>query len=150
MEFKRDFWEDDDPRLSEAKRKIKKMIEKLKEENTYIMYKRNDPLYSLEAMERQRTRELVSSFHKAASEGDYDKVKYFLDSGIDVNVRKSGWTALHWAVIKSHVKIVKLLLENGADPNVKSYAETTPLILARFAKDGVEIAKLLRKYGAKE
>merc|ERR1719461_1855332 len=30
----------------------------------------------------------------------------------------NGWTALHWAAKRKHVNVVKMLLENGADPEV--------------------------------
>lgn len=36
-----------------------------------------------------------------------------------------GNTALHWAALNSHVAIVRLLLENGADINIKNKAERT-------------------------
>lgn len=36
-----------------------------------------------------------------------------------------GNTALHWAALNSHVAIVRLLLENGADINIKNKIERT-------------------------
>lgn len=49
-------------------------------------------------------------------------------------------------------KIVKLLLENGADPNIRDgwkFDEWTPLhIVAAYTDDNAEIFKILLEYGA--
>ena len=34
-------------------------------------------------------------------------------------MRRSGLTALHWAASENHVEMAKVLLQNGADVNVK-------------------------------
>lgn len=48
----------------------------------------------------------------------YERVKFFLDEGIDVNALDSGGaTALYTAVGNKNVKVVKLLLDSGANPN---------------------------------
>jgi len=64
-----------------------------------------------------------------------------------------GWTALHIALAKgtTDVDAVKFLLENGADPNLKTYNERTSLDLAKSFKDEditYKLTKLLLKYGA--
>jgi len=46
------------------------------------------------------------------------------------------------------LEIVRLLLENGADPNLASKAGQTPLQLAT-AEGHEEIAALLRSFGAR-
>ncbi|XP_012138184.2 mitochondrial disaggregase [Megachile rotundata] len=68
----------------------------------------------------------ASNFHKekeffqAAKYGDIKKLKAILKSGIDVNVRHPlGWTALHVAAINFQPKVVKLLIEHGADVNAQ-------------------------------
>ena len=39
-------------------------------------------------------------------------------------------TALHWACKKNNLRIVKMLVENGADINEIDYGKRTPLYLA--------------------
>lgn len=62
-----------------------------------------------------------------------DHVSGGSDSGqrILMNAKdKKGFTALHWAIMRSNVEVVRLLLSHGADVNVCDYSKTTPLILA--------------------
>jgi ankyrin repeat protein len=41
-------------------------------------------------------------------------------SGANPNAQeKDGWTALHWASHKAHIKILQTLLAHGADPSIK-------------------------------
>lgn len=43
-----------------------------------------------------------------------------LEAGADVNARdRGGHTSLHWACWYGHTDIARLLLEHGADPNVR-------------------------------
>lgn len=54
-----------------------------------------------------------------------------------------GWTPIDDAVLKGNIQIVKILLENGADPRVPNFKNETPIDMAtRFGKG--EIVKLLR------
>lgn len=59
--------------------------------------------------------------------GDYNAVARLIRGGADVNGTGS-WTPLALAAMKGHKDIVKLLLENGADPNYKGRACDIPLI----------------------
>ena len=62
-------------------------------------------------------------------------------------ISKLGYTALHMAVKEDNEEHCKVLLENGADPNVfgvKSDYFKTPLHRARTQK----VVQLLLKYGA--
>ena len=42
-----------------------------------------------------------------------------------------GRTALHWAAMRGHVEIVNLLLQNGADKNIKNKQECLPIDLCK-------------------
>lgn len=55
-----------------------------------------------------------------------------------------GKTPLHWAALKGYSKIVRLLLDHGADVNARDENEKTPLLLARNRA----IAKILQSHGA--
>ena len=44
-------------------------------------------------------------------------VEYLLDSGVDVNVKIDGATALHWAAWEAKPVMVEFLLSKGADPS---------------------------------
>lgn len=59
--------------------------------------------------------------HMAASSGRYECLKLLIESNIDVNVGggpQHSSTLLHEACHKGHADIVKLLLENGANPSL--------------------------------
>ena len=88
-------------------------------------------------------------FLAAARKGDVAKLKELLDKGVDVNTKTQyGATALAYACDKGHFEVVKLLLERGANVNVKDtfYGEM-PLGWA-LQKENVEILRLLLEKGA--
>ena len=57
---------------------------------------------------------------RAALNGDTVSVKRFLNAGEDVNGFEEGGTPLMTAARNAQAKVVKLLLEAGADVHVKS------------------------------
>ncbi|KAK4887057.1 hypothetical protein RN001_003328 [Aquatica leii] len=57
-----------------------------------------------------------------------------------------GFTALHYAVLVDNVEIVKLLLDNGANPIVENDAGHRPI---QYAKQNSEIETLLKEVGEK-
>ena len=63
--------------------------------------------------------------------GDLDRVKAAVSGGEDIDGRDSEWnTALHEACRKGHVDIVKYLLDNGANTELKGFQNFTPLQVA--------------------
>ena len=85
----------------------------------------------------------------ACERGHVEVVRYLLEeSDVDVDhVNNLGWTGLLEAIILSdgdaaHQEIVRLLLDNGADPELADRDGVTPLAHAR-ARGQAEIAALL-------
>ena len=66
----------------------------------------------------------VASFHNHP-----EIVKYLIESGADVN-GKGNETALHASCRKGNVEVVEILLENQADPEIKSKEGKTPKSVA--------------------
>jgi len=86
----------------------------------------------------------------AASVGDLPQVERLLQQGIKVDERDNGGkTPLHYAVQSKNVKLVRLLIERGADVNAKVSGNVTPLMLSvDMAFGDPEIALELLKAGA--
>ena len=91
----------------------------------------------------------------AARKGDAATVKKLLDEGVDPNTKyRYGVTPLFYACDHGHLEVVKVLLEHGAEVNVKdTFYGMTPLVLAlgpaqKKTPAHTEIAKLLIAKGA--
>ena len=93
---------------------------------------------------------------RAAIDGNLKVVKERMNAGEKVNeFDKWGWTPLHWAVYYRSLPVTQYLLENGADPNIKTKkaygsmkSGCTPLIISAYY--GIpNFAELLLKHGAK-
>ena len=64
---------------------------------------------------------LISSFHYAAYGGDVHEVRQLLDAGVPIDSRgEIGSTALHGAAISKRTEVVRLLLEKGANVNIRN------------------------------
>ena len=57
-------------------------------------------------------------------------------------------TPLLWAIMRGDIDAVRLLLENGADPNVRPNQTDSPLWEAEDNFGLHEIAAVLKSYGA--
>src|SRR3989339_601373 len=88
----------------------------------------------------------ASTLHKLVKKNEIEKVKDFLKNNREkeiINAQNSyGKTPLYQACSKNYKDIVKLLLENGANPNIPNKDKETPLYWA-CAKGNLEIVKLL-------
>ena len=69
------------------------------------------------------------------------KVEMLVNLCVDINAKNEGETALMKASQKGYKEIVEILLENGADVNVKGYSDWTALMHASHYghKDVVEL-----------
>lgn len=86
------------------------------------------------------------TIHTAAYYENYEAVKMLIEKDknlVNYQSEVDGWTPLQEAVLKSNVEIVKLLLENGANPLIKDYNGGTVMNMATEFGKG-EIVKLLR------
>jgi ankyrin repeat protein len=92
-------------------------------------------------------REFGTALHEAVVCGRVDLCSMLIDAIADVNAVSNGDTALYLATKNKHNKLVKLLLEKGANPAAVGVDGRTVLLLA--AANGQEswVKLLLNKYG---
>jgi ankyrin repeat protein len=88
------------------------------------------------------------SIWEAASDGDLEAIEAHIAAETDLNEQnETGYTPLHYGVMKTRPGVLALLLEAGADPDVVNNQAKTPLDLAiSGSKD--EIIDLLLEAGA--
>lgn len=56
----------------------------------------------------------------AATLGDVDSMEHLLQRGLLINTADyDGRTTLHLAALEGNIKVLELLLQEGADPNVR-------------------------------
>jgi ankyrin repeat protein/ribosomal protein L40E len=97
--------------------------------------------------QRESSANLEEELLKAAREGDVEKVKDLLARGADPNAIRLGTTPLHIAAGHGRFDIVKILVENGANVNVKDLMGFTPLHSAILGNH-LAIVKFLIENGA--
>ena len=97
---------------------------------------------------------LSTDLINAVLENEYTKVSELIKAGANINYRDSHGTPLYYAVItydtyddetekKTNIKIIKLLLKNGANSNVKGEFNTNLIEYAKKEKMPSNIIKLL-------
>lgn len=85
----------------------------------------------------------------AANNGFESEVMRLLKEGSNPNARTyEGVTPLMYAVQLENLKICKILLLNGADPDLKDYIHGTPALMAAVNVENLEISELLIRKGA--
>lgn len=85
----------------------------------------------------------VNDFCKLIQVGDYESVKSMIEEGIDVNKKSTGLTPLMFAARHNKVKIVKLLIENGAKLKLRSTKGYTALKYAEIS-NATEAQKVIK------
>ena len=90
---------------------------------------------------------LFSDLHVAVRSGDLDRVRALVAKGVPVNERDSlGGTALHDAAWAGDLRMVQLLLDQKADPNLKHLeGGSTPLHYAIITNHPDVVDLLLRR-----
>jgi ankyrin repeat protein len=87
-----------------------------------------------------------TTLHQAAESGNLWAVQKHITAKTDLNKKNTaGWTALHLAVMKGDLEIVKALCEAGADITIKGNNDKTPFDLAREGRQ-TAIAKFLQEH----
>ncbi|XP_024920645.1 histone-lysine N-methyltransferase EHMT2 isoform X1 [Cynoglossus semilaevis] len=91
-----------------------------------------------------------TGLHHAAKLGNLDVVNMLLETGqVDVNAQDNGgWTPIIWAAEHKHVRVIKSLLNRGADVTIKDKPQEQNVCLHWAAYAGnVEIAELVLNSG---
>ena len=81
--------------------------------------------------------------------GEAKEMSKFAKANVNAIDKKNGVTAMWMASQNGHTEIVRLLLEYGADVNIKAKNGKTSLRIAK-QKGNTQIIELLEKAGAKE
>lgn len=96
-------------------------------------------------MPKTKTTSLGIQLRCAASQGDIDKVKEFLDPNIINLPSSNGNTALHWSIIKKHYLVTKhLLTVSKIDVDIQNAQGHTPLHIATLLGDKKTVYRLIR------
>ena len=93
----------------------------------------------------------VTSFNHAISNGDINRVKWFLAIGEDVNhMTSNGWTVLAIAAFANQIDVAKLLIEKGANVNqqLSSDQQGAYAVQAAIIKGHYNMVNYLIKEGA--
>ncbi|MDA3838253.1 MAG: ankyrin repeat domain-containing protein [Candidatus Delongbacteria bacterium] len=84
---------------------------------------------------------------RAAYNGNIKQINNFISASIDVNTMNYlGRSALHYASERGNIELVEILINNGADVNLKDKNGVTPLMEA--SEKNVELVKSLLNAGA--
>jgi uncharacterized protein len=87
-----------------------------------------------------------TALHFAAFFGRFEAAQLLIQRGAEVDAFGRGWmtgTAMHSAVSRLHSHVVRILLEAGANPNVRQSAGWTPLHAAAANGDLASVDLLL-------
>ncbi len=64
---------------------------------------------------------MAPGLHEASARGDLDAVSALLEGAVEVNCfSPGGWAPLHLAAFFGHHRATELLLQSGANPNIRS------------------------------
>ena len=97
----------------------------------------------------QQQEELNRALFEAVSKGNVDECQRLIQAGANVNfTNDDGWTPLHWAAFDGHLKVCRLLINEGrADVHAVTNDNRTPLHLAAWWGH-VAVCRFLIEQGA--
>jgi ankyrin repeat protein/beta-lactamase regulating signal transducer with metallopeptidase domain len=101
--------------------------------------------------EAKATAESNMLLYNAISKGDAEQVRSLISQGADVNTQEElGFTPLHLAALLGNQKIINILIDEGANPNIKIADEITPIYCAIVSPvaDRMKVTELLIDKGA--
>ena len=87
----------------------------------------------------------------AVLHSDVGAIRKAVASGVDLNEIENGMTPLLFAIYRGDLDVVRLLLDNGADPNLRPDPSDPSHSPLRHAEDDfglTTVAELLKSYGA--
>ena len=95
--------------------------------------------------------ELNKKLLDAVYAGNLEQVKSLIMKGANINGREQiyGLTAIHIAVLTNNKEMLKLLIQNGSDINIKNNHNLTPYHIA-LIQGNKDIIEFLIKNGAKK
>lgn len=81
---------------------------------------------------------------------DFDLTQRLIEKGADINIRAYGdYTPLHQAAFSGNLKVVKLLIDHGADPNANGAEGTAVHFIIKTNRANEQMIKLLVENGTK-
>jgi len=85
------------------------------------------------------------NIHSYCISGDYKKIKFYIKLGFDIDAKdkENHQTLLQYAASNGHYKVVKLLINNGANPNIHKKGFENAYLAAK-RKGYSKIVKLLK------
>lgn len=89
----------------------------------------------------------LQKFENAVKKNDIKQLDEILSQGMDPNItltKHGGDTALHFAARAGYFKIIKMLIEHGANPDIANDSDVTPLFDAVRSDHGKATLELLR------
>lgn len=95
----------------------------------------------------QQNQTPTQKMEKAVKKNDVILLEEMLSQGMDPNIiltKHGGDTALHFAARAGHFKIIKTLIDHGANPDVANDSDVTPLFDAVRSDHGRATLELLR------
>ncbi|MBV7328461.1 ankyrin repeat domain-containing protein [Chloroflexi bacterium TSY] len=99
-----------------------------------------------------RWRDGYSFLHHEAKDGKNEPLKFMLDHGADPNIRDhrfgAGNTPLHGAALRDRANAAAILLQYGAQANLKNDEGLTPLDMTQLSKKK-KVVELLKRHGGK-
>ena len=136
--------------------KEKKKIKNKKGENPFLNNKeKNNSLEKINIKKEKQKATFSNALFNLIRTNNIQKFEEIIKENKSLinKLNNNGLSLLHILVIKNNIKLIELLLNNGADVNIKSLKKKrTPLHFAYIYQknESNELINLLLKYGAKE